>query len=79
MTSAIQSIVNMGEPFNMVVLVMVIVMAASIVKTIAKETRRFACHRQELELKRELLDRGMGAEEIERVVKARGPASESKN
>ena len=77
-THAIDSIIGMQEPFNMVVLVMLIVMIAGIVKTVIKETRKYLCHRQDLDLKRELLDRGMGAEDIDRVVRSRGAGAESK-
>jgi hypothetical protein len=77
MSSALQSITNIPPPFNMIVLIVLIVMAASVVATVAKQCRKWACHRQEMEFKRELLDRGMSAEEIERVVRARGPASDS--
>ncbi len=77
MGQAIESITAIQPPFNMIVLVVLIVTIGSLVGGVAKQVRKFACHRQELEFKRELLDRGMGAEELERVVRARGPASES--
>lgn len=77
MGQAIESITAIQPPFNMIVLVVLIVTIGGLVGGVAKQVRKFACHRQELEFKRELLDRGMGAEDLERVVKARGPASES--
>jgi hypothetical protein len=77
MTNAIHSITNIPAPFNMIVLVVLIVMAAGLVGTIAKQARKWACHRQELEFKREMLDRGLSADEIERVVRARGPSTDS--
>jgi hypothetical protein len=78
MTNLIQSITNIPAPFNMIVLVVLIVMAASLVGTIATQVRKWACHRQEIEFKRELLDRGMGVEEIERMVQAKSSTSDSK-
>jgi hypothetical protein len=79
MSEMIRAIVNIGEPFNMLVLLMLIGTLGGVVATIAKQIRKWACHRQELEFKRELLDRGMGADDIERVVRARGPALDSES
>lgn len=66
----IESIVNMQEPFNMVVLIVLIVSMAGVMTAIATEIRKFFCHREEMELKREMLDRGMDAQEIEQVLQA---------
>lgn len=70
MSTFLTNITNMQAPFGMIVLVFLFISLASIVNTIAKQIRRYVCHRQELDLKRELLDRGMGVEDIERVVRA---------
>lgn len=78
MSEALHSIVSMPTPFNMVVLITLIVMTASLVGTVAKQIRKYVCHRQELEFKRELLDRGLAAEEVERIVVARSPNVESR-
>jgi hypothetical protein len=77
MGSALQSIVDIPPPFNMIVLIVLIVTAGSALSGAFSQLRKYFSHRQELEFKRELLDRGMNAEDLERVVKARGPASES--
>jgi hypothetical protein len=77
MASALQSITSIQPPFNMIVLVTLIVMTASLVGGAIKQSRKFFCHKQELEFKRELLDRGMSADEIERVVRARAPGADS--
>jgi hypothetical protein len=79
MGDAIHSIISIGAPFNMIVLVVLIVNFAWLVGAVAKQTRKWASHRQELEFKRELLDRGMTADEIERILKAQGPAMESRS
>ena len=76
MGQAIESITTIQPPFNMIVLVVLIVTAGSLVGGIANQVRKYAGHRQELELKRELLDRGLGADEIERIVRARGPSND---
>jgi hypothetical protein len=77
MTNAIHSITSIGAPFNMIVLIVLLMTIGTVIGTTVKQIRKYACQRQELEFKRDLLDRGMGAEEIERVVRARGPTNES--
>jgi len=69
MIEIFQRIVSMQTPFNMFVLVVLIVSGTGLITSIAKQCRKYACHRQELEFKRELLDRGMSIDEIERVVR----------
>jgi hypothetical protein len=73
MGSALQSIVDIPPPFNMIVLIVLIVTAGSALTAAVAQVRKYFSHRQELEFKRELLDRGMTAEEIERVVRAQSP------
>ena len=70
MMNLIKSIVEMPEPFNMVVLIVLIACVTGILTAIAQETRKFFCHREEVELKREMLDRGMDAREIDQVLRA---------
>jgi hypothetical protein len=77
MSSAIQSITSIPAPFNMIVLVVLIVTAGSLVGTIATQIRKWACHRQEIEFKRELLDRGMSVEEIDRMAATKGWSNDS--
>jgi len=45
--------------------------AAGVVTSIAKQVRKFGCFRQEVELKRDLVERGLSVEEIERLIKAK--------
>lgn len=71
MNEILQSFSGIPAPFNMVIWIVLICSAAGIVTALFKEIRKYACHRQELDLKRELLDRGMTADEIERVVRSR--------
>jgi hypothetical protein len=77
MSDLVHSIISIPPPFNMIVLIVLIVATAGVVGTIVKQVRKYACHRQELEFKRELLDRGLPVDEIERIVRARGPSSDS--
>jgi hypothetical protein len=70
-----QSLSNLPTPFNMVVLVVLISCAAGAITSIAKQVRRYGSHRQELDFKRELVERGLSADEIERIIAATGPAT----
>jgi hypothetical protein len=67
-------ITEMPSPFNMVVLVVLFATVGTVIKAIAKYIRQYASHRQELALKREMLERGMSAGEIEQVIRARSPS-----
>lgn len=68
MSSFIELMRSVPTPFNMVVYIVLIVSGSGVLTSIFKQIRKFACHRQEMDFKRELLDRGMSVEEIERVV-----------
>lgn len=70
MSNLFDSIMQMPVPFNMVVLIVLIGSVAGVVGTIAKEIRKYFCHREEMELKREMLGRGMEGDEIEQVMRA---------
>jgi hypothetical protein len=71
MSGFFESIAELPTPFNMVVFIVLIGLVAGVIGTIAKEVRKFLCHRDEMELKREMLDRGMESEEIDRVMQAK--------
>ena len=70
MSSLFESILRMPVPFNMIVLIVLIGSVAGVIATVAKEIRKYFCHREEMELKREMLDRGMEGDEIEQVMRA---------
>jgi hypothetical protein len=72
-----RSITDMPVPFNMIVLVVLIGSIATAIGTIVKQVRVYASHRQEVELKRDLLERGMSAGEIEQVIRAHSPGNKS--
>jgi hypothetical protein len=72
MAHAIDSIVAIQPPFNMIVLVVLIVMTASLLGGFAKQIRQWASHRHELDFKRELVERGLSADEIVKVIEASG-------
>ena len=71
MNALFQSIMALPTPFNMVVFIVLIGSVAGVICSITKEVRIFLCHRDEMELKREMLDRGIGANEIDRVMQAK--------
>ena len=76
MNEFISRIVSITPPFNMIVMVVFLIVVAGVITAIASEIRKYFCRRDELEFKRELVDRGMSADEIERVVKAGSQSSE---
>jgi hypothetical protein len=58
---------------NWIVLIMLICVVSGVITSIAKQIRKYGCHRSETELKRELVERGLSVEEIERVISAKTP------
>lgn len=68
--SLFQEIIRIPVPFNMIVLVVLFGCIAGIIGTIAKEIRKYACHTQDIAFKRELVERGLDGDEIERIVAA---------
>ncbi len=70
MSQLFEIIQGLRTPFNMVAIICLIFAVSSVIASVAKQIRKFVCHRQEIEFKREMVDRGMSAEEIESVVRA---------
>lgn len=71
MTHIWDRVLAIPAPFNMVIVIVALIMAASVVTSIAKQIRKYACLRHELDFKRDMIDRGMTVDEIERLVKTR--------
>jgi len=67
-----KGILNIQAPFNMIVLIVLFGSMAGVLGGIATQIRKYGCHRQDIDFKRELVDRGLAAGEIERIVKVRG-------
>lgn len=65
-----KGIFNLAVPFNMIVLIVLFGCFTGVITGIAKEIRKYACHRQLIDFKRELVERGLGGDEIERIVAA---------
>jgi len=68
-----QSLVNSGSPFGMIVMVVLIGSLVGVISTIASQIRLYATHRADANLKREMVERGLSAEEIERIIAAKSP------
>jgi hypothetical protein len=71
MTQLIDKILSIPVPFNMIVIIAVISIGAGIVTSIAKQIRKYACLKHELDFKRDMIDRGMSVEEVEQLVAAK--------
>jgi len=76
MSSFFDGIGALPTPFDMIVYIVLIGSVAGVIGTIAAEVRKYFCHRDEMELKREMLDRGMEAEDIDRVMQANADGKE---
>jgi hypothetical protein len=74
MSELLRGILNMQPPFNMIVLVVLIFCTTGVITSIFKQTRKYACYRRDIDLKRELVERGLGVDEIERIVAAKNAA-----
>jgi hypothetical protein len=62
---------SLESPLNIFVLVVLIGCLVPIVSTITAAIGKYASHRADLEFKRELVERGLSVEEIERVIGAK--------
>ena len=56
---------------NWVVLLILGGALTGVITSLAKQLRKYGCFRQEVALKRELVERGLSVEEIERVIAAK--------
>jgi hypothetical protein len=70
------SLPQLSEGTIIPVLAIACVFGTLVITTLAYHIRLYACHRQEINLKRELVERGLSVEEIERVVAAGKSADE---
>jgi hypothetical protein len=78
MGEILRSIVEIQTPFNMIVLVVLIGSMAGVLSSIAKQIRKYFCHRQDLDFKRELVERGLSAGEIEQIITVQSVAGGEK-
>lgn len=67
----LKGILSIPVPFNMIVLVVLIFCTTGVFTSMFKQIRKYACHRRDADLKRELVERGLGIDEIERIIAAK--------
>ena len=56
---------------NWIVVIVLICVLSGVVSSFGKQIRKYISHRHELEFKRDLVERGLSVEEIERIVAAK--------
>ncbi len=61
---------------NWIALVVLISVGGGVIASIATQLRKYGSHRVDMQLKRELVERGLSAEEIERIVAAKSPSGD---
>ena len=71
----LKGILSIPVPFNMIVLVTLIFCTTGVITSVFKQIRKYACYRRDIDLKRELVERGLSVDEIERIVAAKGSAA----
>ena len=78
MYEMIKAALEIPIPFNMIIICTALLLVPATIAVIAIEVRKFATHRMDLDIKREMIDQGMSVEEIERVIQAGGELTRSK-
>ena len=76
MSTFLQSILHLEIPFNWLSLMGLSLFAFGTVAAIVTQIRKFAVHVIDTRFKRDLVERGLSVEEIERVVAARSSRRE---
>jgi hypothetical protein len=70
-----KGIMAMGSPWNMIVLVVLITCTTGVFTSMFKQMRKYGCYRRDVDLKRDLVERGLSVDEIERIVAAKSSAN----
>jgi hypothetical protein len=70
----IDKVLAIPVPFNMIIVIMAIIFGTGIITSVAKQVRKYFCLREELQFKREMIDRGMSPQEIEKLIKCKTPS-----
>lgn len=60
---------------NWVVVIVLICVLSGVVTSFAKQVRKYVSHRHELEFKRDLVERGLTVDEIERIVASKSSST----
>jgi hypothetical protein len=77
MMTIIDKVLAIPVPFNMIIVMVAIIFGTGIITSICKQVRKYFCLREELEFKREMIDRGMTPDEVEKLVKCKSPSQMS--
>jgi len=78
MNDVFQMLFQGHQPWGMIITVVLIGCLTGVIMNITDEIRKYACHREDVQLKRELVERGLSVDEIERIVAARTNAPPGK-
>ena len=70
MSVIVEQVFSMPAPFNLVAVIVIVVMGTGVITSVAREIGKYAAHRESVEIIRELAERGMSGDEIERVLRA---------
>ena len=60
---------------NWIVVIVMVCVLSGVVSSFAKQIRKYVSHRHELEFKRDLVERGLSVDEIERIVAAKSSST----
>lgn len=66
---------SLQSPFTMIVLIVLIGCMVSVICGVTAAIGKYASHRADLQFKRELVERGLSVEEIERVIAAKSTSA----
>lgn len=75
MFDLLHKIIQIEPPFNMIILIMLIIFSSVTITSVASQIRKYYCMREELEFKREMLARGMTPEEADQWLRTKPPSS----
>ncbi|TWT48653.1 hypothetical protein [Botrimarina hoheduenensis] len=70
MYELIRTALEVQFPFNMIIVLGTLGIALAAIGIVGAEVRKFATHRIDFELKREMVAQGLSAEEIDRLLQA---------
>jgi hypothetical protein len=70
-SQALDTLLNFDSPAKFFVVLAVIGSVAATIITVVVQLSRYASHRADLNFKREMVERGLSVEEIERVLAAK--------
>ena len=70
MSEVLKTALEVPFPFNMCIILGALGIMLAMVGIVSAELSKYARHRLDADLKRDLVERGMSAEEIERILEA---------